>query len=543
MNETSLEQTTGVRGNAYHSFLDAVSANFKQLMVDNKSPLFLAESNLDLNAVYLKAVGDTERQEHNCRTCDHFFKNYGNLVHINKDGTLTSAVWANTDGVPDEYKHVADALRAAVEFGTVSGPFYTPVKSKLYTGGCVFGEPEKGTFRHFSVTAVPDVVRSPKEYGEDKTSRTVLGESIKDINIDTVKNAVHAFTHDADLKNRTGFKGALELYLGFRTQLAETRDSRLRSNLIWLATVVAPKGVTRISTTALGEYLAKVGTQPDYARRRFLTDTASDVYQRPVAAPSAGQVQLAEKLVEELGIASALKRRQATRDDIQEWVWEPAPVSESVDTANAGGVFGSVVTKEQEPKAAAVPVNGGTISWVVFLRDILPTASKIRLFQSAGRLNLGGLVTAVDADAKPILKWDSESRRNPVSWYLYNDGIEAEGFNLRSGAFVEVTGITKLPWMWNNGNTPTMSEGMMLVLEGASDQAISSSVLFPVILRNELHPVRATIEAYSNANVLTKVESPICGNIIGKVHSVFAGRTLEVTTPTGVVRVVVNRWE
>ena len=544
MNDTTLDITKGVRGSDYHGFLDAVSANFNKLLADNKAPLFIIDSSIDLNAVYLSAVVESEMAEHKCRTCEHFLRNYGGLVHINEDGSLTSAVWANTDGIPAEYLGVAEALKAAVERTPVSGPFYTPVKSKLYAGNGVLGEPSKGSFRHFSVTVGPVAqvrsMRDPKKYGEDLTTREVLGESISNIKSETIATAVHSFTHDADLKNRGGFKGALELYGAFRQKLTETKDSRLRSNLIWLAAIVMPIGASRISTTTVGEYLKNVVNQPDYARRRFLEDTKSDVYQRPVAAPTSGQVALAEKLVEELGIASALKRRQATVDDIQEWLWQPTPIAEAVTT---GGVFGSVVTKDAEPKAASRLVDGGNVSWTVFVRDILPTAKQITFKTPTGYDSFAGLVTAVDPDAKPILLWDKEDRRNPVSWYVYNNGSQARDFNLQSGTEVNVLGVTRSPWMWNGAVVPTMVEGVFLILAGAKDLNNTTSGLFPVILRSELYPVRGTVESYSNKTPLVQSETHASGILMAKSRNEFDPKRLIVTTETGRVGYVISRWE
>src|SRR5207248_1397162 len=107
--------------------------------------------------------------------------------------------------------------------------------------------------------------------------------------------------------------------------------------------------------------------------------------------------------------------------------------------------------------------------------------------------------TAVHPDARPLLQWDSEDRRNPVAWYLYASGSLPSGFNLESNAWHRVVAVTAKPPQWFGGEFPHQGEGAILLLAGARDMHGSSSLaIFPSTLRSEFRPYASTIEAFSN---------------------------------------------
>src|SRR5207253_1562968 len=62
------------------------------------------------------------------------------------------------------------------------------------------------------------------------------------------------------------------------------------------------------------------------------------------------------------------------------------------------------------------------------------------------------LITATRPEAPPILQWDSEERRNPVSWY-YHSGVDAEiRERVRAAGGMHEGVDIRASLLWNNRN-------------------------------------------------------------------------------------------
>ena len=154
--------------------------------------------------------------------------------------------------------------------------------------------------------------------------------------------------------------------------------------------------------------------------------------------------------------------------------------------------------------------------------------------------NFFAFVTAVDPTAPPILQWDSETDRNPVSWYVYNGGSTAFQWGLSGSTYAAVKAITTQPSSWGGGSDH-QSNGVYVVLDGAKDSRKSGLALFPEILKTEYHGIRAALEAYSLSREIAAVDSPVCGLALQK-----NGRwdvTLRVTSRGTRVTYKLDRWD
>jgi hypothetical protein len=136
-------------------------------------------------------------------------------------------------------------------------------------------------------------------------------------------------------------------------------------------------------------------------------------YQRPQAAPSAGNIQQAEEAIAKLGLAPALERRFATLADVQ-LTWKPR----TDKPGKAGSVFGHLQPKDAA-RATDLQLPDRTLTWIKFRDTILPTAEKMELMVPSSSSAFSALVTAVHPDAPPLIQWDSPEQRNPVTWYFY----------------------------------------------------------------------------------------------------------------------------
>jgi hypothetical protein len=256
-------------------------------------------------------------------------------------------------------------------------------------------------------------------------------------------------------------------------------------------------------------------------------------YQRPQAAPTTGNIERAEKLVEKLGIKDSLVRRFARLEEI-ETIWKPI---EDVKPEGAG-VFSHLKPKNEIPKMEIPAI---TMTWKKFSETVLPNVKSIEYYVNSSG-NFSAILTAQNYDAPPIIQWDNENRRNPFSQYVYSGGSTASNWNLTTG-YCKVTGICYVPSMWVDG-FEHQSKGVFFLLEGAKDSRYKTSgnALFPEILKNELREVRSTIEAYSHsAEIFGYEEASACGMKL-QYGSTWNAK-VRVTTDFGVANYIIDRWD
>lgn len=462
----------------------------------------------DLFDLYLdKLPGD--RQVHNCTACRRFVKDYGGLVAIGADGHAIPAMW-DADLAPDYYGVTLRTLYAAVRKARITGPF-------LSRDG-IWGTPQTGEWSHFAVEPPVSLkfrhgVLTPNQAMAAKREdfRTVaaaladftpamLAEALRLLEAETLARSEH-------------FIGPVKWLADLHTARAAAKDSRIRDNLLWRAVASAPDGFCHPRASVVGSLLEDIAAGLAFAdiRARFNAKLHPLQYQRPQAAPSAGNIAAAEKIVEQMGIAPSLERRFARLDEL-EAIWTPKVARAEPKGA---GVFGHLQPKTAA-ESVAVDMPAVTMTWAKFATTVLPGAESVQ-FSVPSRGNFIAFTSATNMDAPPILKWDREDRRNPVAWYVYNGGSFASQWGLRVG-WNKVNAACLPPPQWGDKPMPELGTGVVLVLDGAADtRGGQGNALFPESLRSELHAVRATIEAYSRrAEIGGREEASACGYHLGK---------------------------
>lgn len=206
------------------------------------------------------------------------------------------------------------------------------------------------------------------------------------------------------------------LWLYETVQMAGARPVAQVRNLMLAQIVKVPsEGYLHPRSGMLGVLFdsLKDGKTHAQIRAAFGTMTDSRNYQRPKAPPKEGAIDRAERLVAELGLAPALKRRFARLDEVKK-IWQPKPLPA---TPSPGGVFESL----RSLKKVSMPTDEHVINitWVKFRDTVLPTALSIETRIERALWGIG-LLTALHPDAPPLLKWDRPKCRNPVSWYLHD---------------------------------------------------------------------------------------------------------------------------
>lgn len=508
-------------------------------------PLFRTEppAGSDLFSLYLSALPESHQAYCRCNACRNFINRFGGLVYIDESGYQRSIL--PPLGVPSlVYGPALTAVRTAAERASVTGVFL-PTET-------LWGTPVTGRFHHFSVRCPAHLVYSKKKIhngreleaheveAEKLENFQMLGRAVQKYPLQLAETALAVIETDV-LYRSDKVEGVARWFAGLQTAL-QTKNQKLRRNILWLAAATAPEGFCNINSTMIGTLLddIKSGMAFEQVKARFGAKMDPTKYLRPQAAPSAGNIEAAEKTLTLLGGAASLARRYARFEEIPK-IWQPKSKTEIKSVGS--GIFTSVTPKmnaRQVPKNSPIEINGGAITWAKFRRKVLPPADCILYFASMARQPFAAYVTATNPDAPPILRYDHECARNPVSWYTIQGGTTPLQWSLpQRGGFIPVTGIATRP---QHFLCPDETDGIIFLLAGASPTEPQSLALFPEILRGEFHAIRSTIEAYSAANRLTGLESAsACGIMFGDKSPYKL--TLQVWSGNVATNYTLNSWE
>lgn len=503
---TSASAFDNVPDAEYRDYLSRVSTRF--LENSEGRPLFATDAD-GLFAAYLDALSADERQAHQCHACRQFIERFGGLVTIDEQGETRSAIWDVEDAI-ELYKPATAALLEIVRVAKVTGVFLSSAKT--------WGQPVTGIWHHLSVrpwkVAIykSRVQTDSQAMAEKREDFKNMSTALDDFTRPVIEQALRLLESEALYRS--------EKVLGAATWLLDlhsARDSKSpvrKANILWRAVATAPPGYCHPRSSMIGTLLEDIAAGKDFEEvsRSFAAKMHPLLYQRPQTAPSAGTIAQAEKVVAELKAAGSLARRYARLDEVKA-LWKP---KSSPKGKTGEGVF-SHLTPKGSPNPSAMQLPPVAMTWEKFHRTILPAAEKIELQTRKEPDHYCVLVTAVDPEAPPILQWDRDEERNPVSWYLWHGGSKPDQFGLPSGVYVDVAAITLQPSMWGSKTFAHQGESVIFVLVGARETRNAGAALFPEILQSEFHGIRSVIEAYSRGAIMQEIEgSHVAGPMLRK---------------------------
>ena len=447
---------------------------------------------------YLGALGK-HSQVHNCHACRRFIEGFGGLVMIGHDGRQYPAMWASDMNlVPEFYRPAVIAMREIVEKAKVIGPFYSREG--------IYGTPRTGTKDGKTWTHL-HAVPTHRYTARAMEPHQAIAAKVQDYQ--TVRRALADFSprmlDEAIRILKSGTLSRSERFVApaeWLRKLHNRPKGKLGDNILWDEVTKAPDGYCHPRSGVIGSLLEDIAAGKPFADIAAAFNAKLDpaIYQRPQAAPSEGNIAQAEKLVERLGIARSLERRFARLDEVRKF-WTPQPMREP---EREGGVFGHLKGKLSGVKTVDLPTQ--TMTWVKFAATILPDAERMEIMVPS-RGKFIGMTTAVHADAPPILQWDREDDRYPVSNYVYIGGSSHAQWNVRPG-YAQVDALAM---------SPSTRTTVIAIIAGARDTFNKAGLaLFPETLKSELHGARATIEAHSNGGKLAGAEeATACGLAFG----------------------------
>lgn len=530
----------------YESFLVAIRRRF-DAVTKNETTLFTTDVT-GLWEAFIAALPAERRQHYTCNACRRFVERFGGLVVITEDGYTVQPLWCS-DCVPSFFAASVAAMERIVSHAKVTGVFVTDEMTWGMPSNKSIVAPFE--WHHMAVAPPPALVFKTSAL---KTAGQRAAELLQDyqslcrglgeFNIDVVRQA-HSLLTSGNLSRAEKCVATAKWLLDLHERRAAARGQRI-ANVAWLAAATAPIGFCHVKSNVIGSLLEDIaaGLRFDAIKQRWNAKMDPLQYMRPTAAPSAGNVAQAEKVVAALRSAGALSRRFAKLEDLQTiWKWTAPTTAKKPNN----GVFEHIKTREdvEQPKPN-VAQPAVTMTWEKFQRTVLPNAVSIEMLVPHTNASYSAMTTAVNADAPPILQWDRDDKRNPVAWYIYSNGSPPSQWNLRAGMYCKVNAIALQPSMWDVERTyDNQGKSVFFILNGVKDTSYRcGAAFFPETLRSEYHPIRATMEAYArNAVLAGKDEATACGVKL-EMGGKQWGYTFRVTDGAGVqTSYTLDRWD
>lgn len=517
----------------YHQFLRDFQDNFDSNLFSNDY-LFTTDVE-NLFDVFLSKIPEERRQHYNCHACRDFVNKYGGLVKIDENGRTLPIMW-NTTSFPILNLSI-EAIRSKLSNAWVNGVFKSDQE--------ILGKPITGKWHHMSI-------KLPKLYNFVNDSlihtagqwRSQKREDFRALMISlseypkNIADQAVSLLNTESLPRSDRFLATAIWFAGIHKRLENCKVKNIRRNIVWKAVTSVPNGVCHIKSSVIGTLLddLKDGKSYDVLRRKFAVKVDSINYQRPKSSPSDGNIEQAEKIIEQLGLKDSLARRLAKFEDLQ-YIWLP----ESIARDDSGtGVFSHLKKNNITPNK--ITTNSLKITWEKFQKNILPDAKAIEIFINQMD-NFSAFTTAANPDAPPIIRWDKEENRNPVAWYQYAGGSSSGQWGLESHSWLEVIGICELPSMWNDNKVS--ERGAAFIIKGARDSRYGQLgiALFPEFMISELHGIRSTIESYSrNEKFIGDNVDSVAGIMFHKGNKNISIK-LKIETNNVAVVYEIDRWD
>lgn len=397
----------------YPHFSDTIQEHFAAF---SSKPLFTTDAE-GLFEAFLNGLAPDARQHYTCRCCRQFVDRFGGLVTIDENGKISSVLWNDAD-TPAFFKKSVKAMKQIVMKSRVTGVFLSSERT--------LGTPTSNGWSHMNVQLPASRVHRDRlktagqAMAEKKEDFRILIAGLIEYPLDAVNKAV-ALLESESLYRSDRVLGVAKFVQDLHNKRKNAKESRVKDNITWLAVATAPAGFCHVKSSMIGTLLDDIvtGYSTDIITRRFAEKMNPANYMRSQSAPSQGNIDQAEKVVEKLGIANSLERRYAQIEEVPEFIWKDKGSAKKVEK-KVGGVFGNIAPKEKGVAPATLLEMQNTImTWEKFQRTVLPTTQSLEVMVDNPNRFMA-LVTAYDESAPNILQWD-----NTFSWY-YHGGIDGE---------------------------------------------------------------------------------------------------------------------
>lgn len=523
-----------------------VAYNFKQASESYTGTLYTSgpvrRKHSRITGIYKDCIrevfGESVASEFDCATCKNFLHYIGGLRGLASDGSHIDMLW--------DPQYVADAqlipfftqmhekvsmqrTRAPLIIGKNNGHMRA-IETQCQVNGDVvkFGYNHLGGYPHYAITMDASQLMIVDTWDDADKLQSKLTQSYEQVLV-TLKEKGFTTTRidramqilRSDLCDREEFVGKAGLPW-WRSLVVELQERPAWHDVI-IQKMCAKKTSFPFATFAmhsssvwtLFEKLQE-GADDRTAAIFFKNITRSDRYMRTTTEATEASVERAEKMIEELGVTSALRRRGATMEDLTPFlIWKSSdPIIQAAPDVNPSRPLDILRKPKAVSNTGELPDDVVTTSrlskvmtWTKFKSTVLPTVDQMWVKFTREPVGLYTLMTQSDPDANPILVWDKPDNRCPISWYTYVSGQPMSVYGGSLSKAYRVTGLLPNPAM--RPELPELSRSNIgqdcdfMLLEGLEDSkfSVGGVRLFPEIIRRDLQTdvgIRRVIEQYSS---------------------------------------------
>lgn len=409
------------------SFKSAVAGKFAEMAKSNN--LFVSSATKDLMwEIYLKSFPEgsdpiyRERSEHDCNCCKQFIRNVGNVVMIDDNNKITSIWDVIIEGEENSpYQVVANALSKYVTSCEIENVFLSEEKTAGTDKNYEEREGKIKTWNHFFVNIPNSFVVKPGEkastLSDIRASRDVLFRGLSEITDDSLDTVLELISQNSLYRGEEN-EFAVKEFKKLKTKFSKLKTTEEKICFVWscVKNKTIPVSVIRIRNTSIGTLLVDLSSGLDLEEsvKSFESKVAPMNYKRPTSIITKSMIENAKKVLDELGLTSALERRYAKLNDIT--------VNNIlfVDRNAKKYMKDRVDNVFDELSETTNPKNFGKIEEISiekFLKDVLPTTNSMEiLLKNSHQKNLVSLITSVDPTSNKLFKWN-----NNFSWSYTGD--------------------------------------------------------------------------------------------------------------------------
>jgi hypothetical protein len=425
-------------------------------MVTDAKQLYVVDSDKDvLWNLYLNSFpkGTNEiirkRTEHDCSSCRHFIKQFGNVVAI-KNGEITS-IWDIDMPVSSRYAPVVKALSnyihacPIVDIATIdSHKIGTEKNFEQWEGLLSVKE-----WDHLYVDLPARLINcnrgnSAEVRGRSRELRGVFKRSLDEITEDSVLSVLELISQNSLYKGEE-WKGVLVEFQKHQRSYVNLSpiDKEIYS---WEQAILAGPVVGKIRNHSIGVLLVDLskGIDLDEAVRKYEAIVAPTNYKRPKAIFTKKMLEDSEKQITNLGYLDSLPRRHAILDDIRinDILFANRDVLQKI---SGGSIFESMI-KEIPVKVKKFD-KIEEVSIGTFISEILPNVKSVEvLLENKYSGNLVSLIAPINEAAPSMFKWN-----NGFSW-AYKGNIADSMKQRVKAAGGAVDGVLRFSIQWGPGN-------------------------------------------------------------------------------------------
>lgn len=505
----------------YDTLSDAIQDNVERLIAEVSNRVYKVvkpnnlHGSLDFIEILIQGLDENLKQRFRCSECGSFLRNYGYFVVLDDHLTPVPLLWSIDESVDiGPFRKGVSALYEMIQRAKIDRPVdFRDITIRFPTHDKLGSDKDSNYYPHFNIKRVVNnvVITGGTDIADLETYRRnfeVLRNSFlnyfhkKIDDVPVMLKAIKFIRLNSPMNADTlvfGLERFVKLYMNPINLAYQTGGQAARDTVI-AHCANSRNDIINYNGTVMGMVMDGLieGLSTSLLLNRLKTFTDSLNHMRPTRDARGNDVTAANEYFVENGLIPSLDRRYATLEDIksEHLLWRPTETEDKTD----GSPFDHLL-KGPEKKTKERKIEGKLRIPLSEFKALLPEFTSLEITRN-NTLGFGSLVTAVYPEAKPIVVWDNDENRNPVSWFVFRarharDTIHECG---------SVKAITQLPSQWSGFEK---YDGLVFILDKPSavksylnGEYMTSHGLYPEILNKGLYPHRVVMENYSKEKVL-----------------------------------------